>query len=238
MPADDDDDECTVCYQKMILPTTVPGCGHRFCFLCIKGAAAIGNESNCPKCRGEVSDAIFKRPKARGVTLDMHDPESPSVQLAAAKPSTSWVHPKRVKKSDSGSGPSKKKNKAKGTDSDDEDEKEESPKSELDEAEKEPDEEPMPDEKERVFWLYKGHKGWWRFDPRIEKDIEAGMEATPDSTDVIICGRVYVLDFIQMIQYPRDSPGKIRDIKRVNNAEFKAMEEKGELKGISGVRVV
>ncbi|VDN34485.1 unnamed protein product, partial [Cylicostephanus goldi] len=205
MPVDDDDDECTVCYQKMILPTTVPGCGHRFCFLCIKGAAAIGNESNCPKCRGEVSDAIFKRPKAHGVTLDMHDPESPSVQLAA-KPK---VHPKRVKKTNSDSGPSTKK-KAKGTESGGgDDAEEESAKSELDESEKEPGEEPMPGEKERIFWLYKkfystlfslfvllheedfmtvrkcklqGRNGWWRFDPRIEKDIEAGREANPDST--------------------------------------------------------
>ncbi|VDM79934.1 unnamed protein product [Strongylus vulgaris] len=195
-----DDDECPVCYQKMILPTKVPACGHTFCFLCIKGlhmgpaklisltysdvdlpgAATRFGENLCPMCRGEISPAIFKRPKAHGVTLDMHDPESPSVQLAVTKPTTSGLHSKRIKSTDSDSGPSTKKTKekdpdrlhskrVKSTDSDsgpstkktkekDPDSgsvKEERSDVETGEAEKELDEEPMPDNKERFYWLYK-----------------------------------------------------------------------------------
>ncbi|VDO41506.1 unnamed protein product, partial [Haemonchus placei] len=73
--AEDSDDECPVCAQKMILPTTVPGCGHKFCFLCIKGkfmcAVFRTNEHLCPMCRGEVSTSIFRNPAIRGISLDM-----------------------------------------------------------------------------------------------------------------------------------------------------------------------
>ncbi|KAK6052484.1 zinc finger, C3HC4 type [Cooperia oncophora] len=79
MAQDSDDDECPVCAQKMILPTAVPGCGHKFCFLCIKGAAFRTQERLCPMCRGNVSVSIFRSPAMRNVTLDMHDPESPTV---------------------------------------------------------------------------------------------------------------------------------------------------------------
>ncbi|PIO76979.1 zinc finger, C3HC4 type [Teladorsagia circumcincta] len=80
---EEEDDECPICAQKMILPTAVPECGHKFCFLCIKGAAFRTQERSCPMCRGNVSTSIFRSPAMRDITLDMHDPESPTV---TAKP--------------------------------------------------------------------------------------------------------------------------------------------------------
>lgn len=30
-------DECPICYQEFAYKTELPDCGHKFCFLCIKG---------------------------------------------------------------------------------------------------------------------------------------------------------------------------------------------------------
>lgn len=30
-------DECPICYQEFTYKTELPDCGHKFCFLCIKG---------------------------------------------------------------------------------------------------------------------------------------------------------------------------------------------------------
>ncbi|RCN50306.1 WWE domain protein [Ancylostoma caninum] len=202
----DDDDECPVCFQKMILPTAVPACGHKFCFLCIKGAAIREGETTCPTCRGDVSPSIFKKPVDRGATLDMHDPESPSVALKSSRPRSSG--------GEGGSGVQERVD---------------------DDVDADPEvRHPGP---ARFYWLYKGRGGWWRFDPRLEKDIEAGRAATPDSTDLIICGYAYVLDFVKMVQYRKETPTRTREIKRVSDKEFKAMSDNGEVKGISGVRV-
>ena len=51
------DNECGICRDEMILPYTL-GCGHKFCFLCLKGAVQSSSSSsartlssNCPQCR-------------------------------------------------------------------------------------------------------------------------------------------------------------------------------------------
>ncbi|KAK6728091.1 hypothetical protein RB195_005627 [Necator americanus] len=237
MPVDDnDDEECPVCYQKMILPTTVPACGHRFCFLCIKGAAIREGETFCPMCRGDISPSIFKRPVVRGAILDMHDPDSPSL---SAKPTRSTsTGPKRVNAAGDDGAPSSKKTKEKMIDGESPVEGPSIVQTDSGEEDKgEPDSEPQQVVQQRFYWLYKGRDGWWRFDPRLEKDIEAGRAVTPESTEIIICGYTYVLDFDQMVQYRKEFPRKTREIKRVSGEEFRAMSDNGEVKGISGVRV-
>ncbi|EYB92706.1 hypothetical protein Y032_0191g1327 [Ancylostoma ceylanicum] len=241
---DDDDDECPVCFQKMILPTAVPGCGHKFCFLCIKGAAIREGETTCPTCRGDVSPSIFKMPVNRGAALDMHDPESPSVTLKLSRPTSSggtvyyfWGgappleplsiplslashrynrHLKRINPAACNVEPPSKKSVAQINSSESPGEGASGIQKGLgDDVEGKSDSELPQEEPERFYWLYKGRGGWWRFDPRLEKDIEAGRAVTLDSTDLIICGYAYVLDFIKMVQYRKETPTRTREIKFV-----------------------
>ncbi|EYB92705.1 hypothetical protein Y032_0191g1327 [Ancylostoma ceylanicum] len=214
---DDDDDECPVCFQKMILPTAVPGCGHKFCFLCIKGAAIREGETTCPTCRGDVSPSIFKMPVNRGAALDMHDPESPSVTLKLSRPTSSGDrHLKRINPAACNVEPPSKKSVAQINSSESPGEGASGIQKGLgDDVEGKSDSELPQEEPERFYWLYKGRGGWWRFDPRLEKDIEAGRAVTLDSTDLIICGYAYVLDFIKMVQYRKETPTRTREIKFV-----------------------
>lgn len=57
----EDDNECAVCCQEITYKTTLPDCGHSFCFLCIKGVAL--RKGACPMCRKEISGEMFKDPK-------------------------------------------------------------------------------------------------------------------------------------------------------------------------------
>ncbi|ETN76724.1 WWE domain protein [Necator americanus] len=180
MPVDDnDDEECPVCYQKMILPTTVPACGHRFCFLCIKAVVIIAQSADT---------ALFVR-----------------------------TGPKRVNAAGDDGAPSSKKTKEKKIDGESPVEGPSIVQTDSGEEDKgEPDSEPQQVVQQRFYWLYKGRDGWWRFDPRLEKDIEAGRAVTPESTEIIICGYTYVLDFDQMVQYRKEFPRKTREIKFVS----------------------
>ncbi|KIH59406.1 WWE domain protein [Ancylostoma duodenale] len=204
-----------------------------------RGAAIREGEATCPTCRGDVSPSIFKKPVDHGATLDMHDPESPSVALKSSRPRSSGDRLyKRINPADCDTEPPSKKA-TKPTNSHESPGEGGSGVQECldDDVDVEADPElryPVP---ARFYWLYKGRGGWWRFDPRLEKDIEAGRAATPNSTDLIICGYAYVLDFVKMVQYRKETPTRTREIKRVSDEEFKAMSDNGEVKGISGVRV-
>ncbi|KAK6052485.1 WWE domain protein [Cooperia oncophora] len=90
---------------------------------------------------------------------------------------------------------------------------------------------------ERYYWLYEGRGGWWRFDPRLEKDLENGRRSGENATELLICGFQYEVNFDRMVQFRKDGPTRTRNIKRVSGTEFREMSEKGMLKGISGVRL-
>ncbi|VDK21959.1 unnamed protein product [Anisakis simplex] len=55
-----DDAECAICFQPFTLKATLPGCGHSFCFLCIKGVAR--RRASCPLCRQPIHAEIFQDP--------------------------------------------------------------------------------------------------------------------------------------------------------------------------------
>nr|CDJ96656.1 Zinc finger and WWE domain containing protein [Haemonchus contortus] len=229
--AEDSDDECPVCAQKMILPTTVPGCGHKFCFLCIKGAVFRTNEHLCPMCRGEVSTSIFRSPAIRGINLDMHDPESPSVAarspISKSDGAGSRLKRARVSKracSDE-AGPSTSSKK-----------REQFHEQESESCQNEPNSEVAHGDG-RFYWLYEGCDGWWRFDPRLEKDLENGRRSEKHTVELIVCGFMYEVDYEQMVQYRKGAPRRKRKIKRVSEAEFQEISNKGIVKGISGVRL-
>ncbi|KAL3998131.1 WWE domain family protein [Acanthocheilonema viteae] len=53
-------DECPICYQEFAYKTELPDCGHKFCFLCIKGVAL--RHGACPLCRKRIPCSIFLDP--------------------------------------------------------------------------------------------------------------------------------------------------------------------------------
>ncbi|VDK74017.1 unnamed protein product [Litomosoides sigmodontis] len=53
-------DECPICYQEYAYKTELPDCGHKFCFLCIKGVAL--RHGACPLCRKHIPCSIFLDP--------------------------------------------------------------------------------------------------------------------------------------------------------------------------------
>lgn len=198
------DKECPICHDEMVIPTAIPACGHKFCFLCIKGVDFSGlGHGGCPICRGPIDSSIFKKPTQ---TLNL------KMDIADGQPSTSDSPPtKRVKQED-------------------------------------PDEDVKPDKKaldagmapgatssstkEKKYWIYSGrHQGWWRFDPRLEKDIEDAFESKMPLTELTICGCPYIIDFGEMKQFPKNNRQSARDIKRVNSDEFDGLN----VKGLAGV---
>uniref|UniRef100_A0A1I7XNS4 E3 ubiquitin-protein ligase n=1 Tax=Heterorhabditis bacteriophora TaxID=37862 RepID=A0A1I7XNS4_HETBA len=173
-------------------------------FLCLKGAAYRTSTFLCPMCRGPVDKSIFDRPTMLEVPLDMLDPEqSPS----------SIPNPIMQKESPC-----------------------EFPLKNLDAMSSTKDSSGMGQlnlELKPVFWLYEGRHGWWRFDPRQEKDIENGLNSGMPLVEIVICGHTYIIDFVEMIQYRRDAgSAQRRAIKRVDKNEFRAMS--ASVKGISG----
>ena len=66
----------------------------------------------------------------------------------------------------------------------------------------------------KMYWLYHGRQqGWWRFDPRTEKDIEEAFVSQMPITEVTICGQSYIIDFAKMSQYPKTQRGSTRHVK-------------------------
>lgn len=53
-------DDCAICYESFNFKTTLPACGHSFCFLCIKGVALRGGV--CPLCRKPIRRGLFDKP--------------------------------------------------------------------------------------------------------------------------------------------------------------------------------
>lgn len=56
MEKEDDKEDCPICYQPITLPYKL-GCGHCFCFLCLK--RAYEDKKECPYCRGVISEDIY-----------------------------------------------------------------------------------------------------------------------------------------------------------------------------------
>lgn len=77
------DAECPICQCKMIVPTTIPACGHKFCFICLKGVY-MNDMGGCPMCRGPIDSNIFAQP-SQVLDLKMNVPKSPIVTLKPSK---------------------------------------------------------------------------------------------------------------------------------------------------------
>lgn len=71
--------------------------------------------------------------------------------------------------------------------------------------------------------------GWWRYDDRTNEDIETAYKLAYETTEILICGELYIIDLAHNYQYPKRNPSRKRFIKRdTNNIP---------VKGIAGVPV-
>eukprot|EP00088_Acartia_fossae_P012903 TRINITY_DN1667_c0_g1_i1.p1 TRINITY_DN1667_c0_g1~~TRINITY_DN1667_c0_g1_i1.p1 ORF type:complete len:444 (-),score=73.23 TRINITY_DN1667_c0_g1_i1:454-1785(-) len=66
----------------------------------------------------------------------------------------------------------------------------------------------------RWQWFYQGNKGWWRFERRNNEDIEKSYLQGEQSTQLLIVGKLYTIDFVRMEQYQSNFPQRKRHIKR------------------------
>lgn len=190
------DRDCPICHCEMVLPTAVPACGHKFCFLCLKGVH-MAHLGGCPICRGPIDDGMFKKP-AQNLDLKM------AIADDSFAPSTSNPVVKDVKQ-----------------------EVDEDVKPDVNALRDAANNQPAP-----MFWLYRGRRqGWWRFDPRVEKDIEEAFANKMPVTEVTVVGQAYIIDFAKMTQYPKNNRNASREVKRVDNTEFDTLD----VKGLAGV---
>ncbi|CAP39788.2 Protein CBG23202 [Caenorhabditis briggsae] len=90
------------------------------------------------------------------------------------------------------------------------------------------------EDQKKMYWLYRGKsQGWWRFDPRHEREIEESYLKGKLQCEVLICGRTYIIDFQRKCQYLQNQPSQAREVTRVSAEEFDGME----VKGLAGVFV-
>ena len=72
-------------------------------------------------------------------------------------------------------------------------------------------------------WFYEGRNGWWRFEERNNEDLEEAFLSGNQEFETIICGYLYVINFVRMEQYQKNYPTRKRKIKR----DLKTSDSKG-----------
>nr|XP_008198978.1 PREDICTED: E3 ubiquitin-protein ligase rnf146 isoform X1 [Tribolium castaneum] len=77
-------------------------------------------------------------------------------------------------------------------------------------------------------WFYEGKNGWWQYDERTSREIEAAYKRGEQTSELLIAGFLYIIDLENMLQLRRNEPGRRRKIKR----DFATIPKKG----IAGLR--
>jgi len=88
---------------------------------------------------------------------------------------------------------------------------------------------PTLNDDDRWQWFYQGNKGWWRFERRNNEDLEQSYLQGDQSAQLLICGKMYTLDFVRMEQYQTNYPQRKRRIKRDLRSS--------QCKGVAGLQV-
>lgn len=63
-------------------------------------------------------------------------------------------------------------------------------------------------------WFYEGRNGWWQYDERTSRELEAAYKRGERMCELLIAGFLYVADFDAMLQLRRNDPTRRRRIKR------------------------
>lgn len=63
-------------------------------------------------------------------------------------------------------------------------------------------------------WFYEGVNGWWQYDDRTSRELEAHHKAGHSSCELLIAGYVYIIDLTNMVQSRRNDRTKKRRVKR------------------------
>ncbi|CAG9833850.1 unnamed protein product [Diabrotica balteata] len=63
-------------------------------------------------------------------------------------------------------------------------------------------------------WFYEGRNGWWQYDERTSKDLEASYTNNEKTCELLIAGFLYIIDLENMLQIRRNDPSRRRRIKR------------------------
>lgn len=78
-------------------------------------------------------------------------------------------------------------------------------------------------------WYYEGRNGWWQYDDKTSKEVEAAFKNGKRSCTLLIAGFLYLIDFENMFQMRRNEPGRRRRIKRDKRDV--------DSKGVAGIRL-
>ncbi len=49
-------------------------------------------------------------------------------------------------------------------------------------------------------WFYEGRNGWWEYDPRTGQDLETSYTKKEVTSEMLIAGFLYIIDFQNMLQ--------------------------------------
>ncbi|XP_031553801.1 E3 ubiquitin-protein ligase RNF146-B-like isoform X2 [Actinia tenebrosa] len=93
-----------------------------------------------------------------------------------------------------------------------------------------PSETSCQDETENDYlWYYEGRNGWWQYDDKTSREVEAAFKNGKRSCTLLIAGFLYLIDFENMFQMRRNEPGRRRRIKRDKRDV--------DSKGVAGIRL-
>ena len=85
---------------------------------------------------------------------------------------------------------------------------------------------------DQIRWMYSGrNNGWWYYEPSISDTIEKGYQKFLDdesNLEVDIMGRVYIIDYDEMVQTYKNYSRKI---------QRKTDQESVVVKGIAGMKL-
>lgn len=63
-------------------------------------------------------------------------------------------------------------------------------------------------------WFYEGRNGWWQYDERTSRELEAAYKKGERICELLVAGLLYIADFDAMLQIRRNDPSRRRRIKR------------------------
>lgn len=82
-----ENDPCGICLEQLRHPVSLPGCGHTFCFACLRAYKELAINASCPYCRSlmpDIDQAFLDRAAMHGVRAKKLIGEQRQVQCELA----------------------------------------------------------------------------------------------------------------------------------------------------------